>query len=90
MKKIRWGACILSLVLLLSACGQSAAPDSADKGKVSELVDSLTNKDTPDMSGIENNGGHYVRIGDRVYFRKYGPDALPTLAMLGDFVSEWG
>ncbi len=90
MKTVRWGACILSLVLLLSACGQSAAPDSVDKGKVSELVDSLANKDTPDTSDVENNGGHYVRVGNRVYFRKYGPDALPTLAMLGDFVSEWG
>ncbi|MBQ9616722.1 MAG: hypothetical protein IJR48_00020, partial [Oscillibacter sp.] len=59
-----------------------------------ELVDSLAQADTPDSvadtSDIENNGGHYVRIGDRVYFRKYGPDALDTLAMFGDFIYEWG
>lgn len=88
MKRIKWGACILSLVLLLSACGQSATPDSVGKGKVSELVDSLTNKDTPDMSDVENNGGNYVRVGNRVYFRKYGPDALYSPAMFGDFLPK--
>ena len=75
----------LAAVLLLSACAMSG---NADKGKVSELVDSLTQ--TPaDMSDVENNGGAYVRVGERVYFRKYGPDALDTLAMFGEFVNGW-
>ena len=75
----------LVAVLLLSACAMSG---NADKGKVSELVDSLTQ--TPaDMSDVENNGGAYVRVGERVYFRKYGPDALDTLAMFGEFVNGW-
>ena len=91
MKRIKWSACILSLVLLLAACGQSTAPANVDKGKVSELADSLTQKEQApaDMSDVENNGGEYVRVGERVYFRKYGTNALDTLATFGEFVHGW-
>ena len=80
----------MSLVLLLAACGQSTAPANVDKGKVSDLADSFTHNDAPaDMSDVENNGGEYVRVGERVYFRKYGTNALDTLATFGEFVHGW-
>ena len=35
---------------------------------------------------IENNGGYFVRCGDYIYFRVYGPDALPKTALWGEFM----
>jgi len=35
---------------------------------------------------IENNGGYFVRCGDYVYFRIYGPDALPDTALFAGFM----
>ncbi|MBR1470708.1 MAG: hypothetical protein IJ600_03595 [Lachnospiraceae bacterium] len=36
---------------------------------------------------VENNGGYFVRIGDKVYYRVYGERGLHRTALFGDFLS---
>ncbi len=38
---------------------------------------------------VENNGGNFVRIGQEIYFRKYGPHALDPSASSGNFTEYW-
>lgn len=87
-KKIRT-ACLLLVFLLLTSCGST---ESAEKsGAASDNAPSVEKSapataPTPgDLSDVENNGGHYVRVGGKVYFRKYGAKALENLAMFGEF-----
>ena len=59
---------ILSAILLFlfTASGTEAlAKDTEAGGKI-----------YTEAEDIENNGGNFVRAGSRVYFRKYGPEAL--------------
>ncbi|MDO5132979.1 MAG: hypothetical protein Q4D81_08350 [Eubacteriales bacterium] len=35
---------------------------------------------------IENNGGYFVRVGNKVYFRKYGQQAVENSALFGNFL----
>lgn len=84
--------CLLLSFLLLTACGSaetverngSAARDGAESvGKSAPAPAAF------DASDVENNGGAYVRVGGKVYFRKYGPDALDKLAIFGEFTESW-
>lgn len=36
---------------------------------------------------ISGNASHFVKIGDRVYFREYGPDAFENPVVWGDYLS---
>lgn len=38
---------------------------------------------------VENNGGRFVRVGDRVYFREYGSQALDKTVVFGEFTEHW-
>ena len=38
---------------------------------------------------VENNGRYFVRVDDRVYFRRYGADALPRGVIGGAFTEDW-
>ena len=65
-KKIRT-ACLLLVFLLLTSCGST---ESAEKsGAASDNAPSVEKSapataPTPgDLSDVENNGGHYVRVG---------------------------
>ena len=86
--------CLLLSLTLLTACGSAETvgkgADGAESGNAGSVEKSLNAAPAPvDTSDIENNGGNYVRVGGKVYFRKYGPAALETLAMFGEFAEEW-
>ena len=82
MKREVWLAALLALVMLLTSCGQGTA-DGVQKDAPAPQAVSL------DMDDIENNGGHFVRVGGRVYFRKYGSEAVEKTALFGSFFDAW-
>ncbi|MBQ9611488.1 MAG: hypothetical protein IJV14_02720 [Lachnospiraceae bacterium] len=60
------------------------------------LSDTGISSDEPTLFGeafldgeVENNGGYFVRIGDRVYFRMYGPESLDPITV-GTNVLSYG
>ena len=74
----------LALALLLTGCGQKApaeqsAPEPVPQSESAEII-------PPE---VENNGGYYVRVDDRVYFRRYGADAVAKGAVFGAFTAAW-
>ena len=46
-------------------------------------------EETPSQTAVENNGGQFLGLGDRVYFRRYSPGALDSPQLWGDFLSAW-
>ena len=42
----------------------------------------------PGRTGVENNGGACIRVGDRIYFRQYGKNALLRTALFGRFTDN--
>lgn len=100
-RKIRILCLFLSL-LLLTACGsaetvgKNGSMEGAGNNGNMEGVEKARSVPTGasavapvNASDVENNGGDYVRVGGKVYFRKYGPDALEKTAIFGEF-TEWG
>ena len=95
--------CALLLVLLLTACGNASPTEtSGNAGTVDKSGTETVSKSGMgireeaesvaaafDETDVENNGGAYVRVGGKVYFRKYGPDALDKLATFGEFTESW-
>ena len=74
----------LLLAVLLGACTQreTAQREAAQPVKEGPApVEARTD--------VENNGGSYVRVGERVFFRRYGQDALQSAAVFGEFTSPW-
>ena len=94
MKRKILGASLLLLVLLLTACGGAGNVEkggaAARNGADAEDAAVGEAQAAPfDASDVENNGGFYVRVGGKVYFRKYGADALGKLAIFGEFTEDW-
>ncbi|MBE7008355.1 MAG: hypothetical protein E7422_04310 [Ruminococcaceae bacterium] len=90
MRKANYLALLLTLVLALAACGQKApepkaTPDAAENAPVADAQQAQTEE----KDEVENNGGYYVRVNDKVYFRRYGADALGRVAVLGQFAEYW-
>ena len=96
--------CLLLSILLLTACGNAETVGKSVNGAESRNAGTVENAGNAsgsvekslnaapapvDTSDIENNGGNYVRVGGKVYFRKYGPAALDALAMFGEFTEDW-
>ena len=66
----------LLAALLLAGCGQKPAAEQPPQNGSAAAETELE---------AENNGGYYVRVGENVYFRRYGADALPENATFGAF-----
>ena len=94
MKRKLRTACLLLLLLFLTACGSAETVGKGAGGDAARTGAESVHKSAPapaafDASDVENNGGYYVRVGGKVYFRKYGPDALGKLAIFGEFAKGW-
>lgn len=88
MKK-RTGSFLLALALVLTlfGCAQKT-PAPAAATEPSPAAQTPAKTETPPE--VENNGGCYVRVDDKVYFRRYGKDALEKTALFGQFTDTWG
>lgn len=93
---------LLALLLLLSACGASGekkAPQESARTETAENTAGSAAENAPangaltdpiaQAARVENNGGYFVRLDGKVYFRKYGPDALEKMTLFGEFL-EYG
>ncbi|MBQ9643502.1 MAG: hypothetical protein IJV26_05615 [Lachnospiraceae bacterium] len=70
----------------------AAEAQTEDPGPESEI--------DPDLPGsfglafleneVENNGGFFMRVGSRIFFRKYGKDVLPESVLFGNFLNMAG
>ncbi len=67
---------LLLAALLLAGCAKKPAAEQPQAGPAATAE--------PEIEA-ENNGGYYVRVGENVYFRRYGTDALPENATFGVF-----
>ncbi|MBR5381946.1 MAG: hypothetical protein IK136_04930, partial [Oscillospiraceae bacterium] len=91
---------LLIALLLLSACasgGGTAAPAAQTPETPAAAPEASQTPESPAPSPepvsetpeIENSGGFFVRVGDEVYFRKYGPDALAKTALFARFTETY-
>ena len=67
-----------------------AAEDAGtDSPAVPKEADADTKSSASGTEGrdVENNGGNFVRVGHRVYFRNYANGGLPEIALFGDFLT---
>ena len=90
---LRKAALAVFLVLTLSGCGgaggaepgASAQPPEAGTGSDRAVETIAAAPETePERPEVENNGGFFVRVGDRVWFRYYGEDAMDELTVIKD------
>ena len=84
MKRMGWMLLLLA-ALLLAGCAQRTAPTEAPTEPPEETAAS-PDAEPPE---VENNGGYYVRVGDTIYFRRYGKDATVPTAVFGQFTATW-
>ena len=77
---------LLLVLLLLTGC---ASKEPTERGEAPPAETRSGGTVTAAVPEVENNGGYYVRVGDRVYFRRYGANALNQGAVYGEFTKEW-
>ncbi|MBO4914644.1 MAG: hypothetical protein J5449_05495, partial [Oscillospiraceae bacterium] len=80
-------------VLLFAGCAGKSAPPAAQQAEASPAFSASDAVEAPGGSSeaeVENNGGYYVRVGNRVFYRQYGADATPKTAVFGEFTLPWG
>lgn len=82
---------LLLVVLLLAGCANKAPAQTEPEKSVPEQAAPAAEPATEAAQPpeVENNGGHYVRVGDKIYFRRYGADALSRAATFGEFTEAW-
>ncbi len=85
--KKKWLILTLALTLLLAACGQKPKTAAPETPPAPISGGEQTQAET--KIEVENNGGYYVRVNDKIYFRRYGADALGATATFGEFAGEW-
>lgn len=82
-RMIRWAALLLT-ALLLVGCAKKQTETAAPEPENAEPP--VREAETVE---VENNGGDYVRLNDRIYFRRYGKDAPAKGAVYGEFLTDW-
>ena len=80
-------ACLSAAVLTAALWSALAAPALAVTVPKKEKAGEETFADAFRRGEIENNGGHFVRVGDRVYFRQYGKGTLDSPHVNGKFLN---
>lgn len=80
MKKI--GKWILAAVILVAVFGLGVRANTESYAAKNELQPS-------EETAVVNNGGEFVRVGSRVYFRKFLFDESSSLGMNGDYRASY-
>ncbi len=78
-----------ALVLALTLFGCAKNTQSVQQPEAQPAAPVVPAPAAPTEPEVENNGGYYVRVGDKVYFRRYGRDALEKTAVFGEFTGTW-
>ncbi len=78
------------LTILCAGCAQRSAVPAAAVPETPAVPAASAPETKAARTDVENNGGYYVRVGETVYFRRYGADALPETATFGEFAAVWG
>ena len=67
---------------------ESETQDSqqGDPGKDENAGQTGVTVSDEDVTKISNNGGFFVGVEDRVYYREYGPYSMSSVALYGDFL----
>ena len=81
----------LCLTLALTACGGTTAQSPTPSAEAPTVTETPAATPTPVSipKGVENNGRDYVRVDDRIYFRKYGPQAVSATTLFGIFTADY-
>ncbi|MBQ9459861.1 MAG: hypothetical protein IJU66_08025 [Oscillospiraceae bacterium] len=82
------------LAAMLCGCAQQekTAPDGSapqQQDSPAAAVETQPEAEPAAAVRVENNGGDYVCVDGKVYFRRYGADAQPNTAVSGDFTGLW-
>lgn len=77
---------LLLAALVLAGCAKKPATEPTTEPTVTPPVETTEPEKPPE---VENNGGSYVRVGDTVYFRRYGARETDKTALFGDFTDLW-
>lgn len=87
-KKTLHFAALMLAALLLFGCAQQKTESRSisDTGAQETPQESVQESAPPE---VENNGGYYVRLDDKIYFRRYGAEALSKVAVFGEFTLPW-
>jgi hypothetical protein len=64
----------------------AAGSETGTETEAGETETAAGKEAAADSADLENNGGYFVRRGDSIYFRIYGPDALPSTALWAEFM----
>ena len=87
-------ALLFSLVLLCFLGTPAARGAASDAGAADTSVHSSekntpeTGENEPSSEEIENNGGFFIRVGNKIYFRRYGHHTLESNALFGQFLEN--
>lgn len=97
-KRILNKAAALLLILVLLCCrGTPAAKGAALDAGAADTSMHSSEKNIPETGEkepskelsseeIENNGGFFIRVGNKIYFRRYGHHTLESSALFGQFL----
>lgn len=95
---------VLALLMTsVTGCGGCGKKDNAENDKTetalqdeSEDIDSQVPEEPeaeePDSSAddaVYNNGGHFVKVGTKVYYIKQAPSSLEQTALWGEYINEY-
>ena len=93
MKKHGYFALLLALMLALGAAGcAEKAPQEPEREEAPHSGGADVVPEAPAAAGrpaVEDNGGQFVRVDDKVWFRRYDEGVINESQLWGNFLDVW-
>jgi len=77
----------LSLVFLLSACTNQTPPQDPEQTTPPAMSSAVVNNVKEERPNVDNNGGFFVRVGEKIWFRQYADGAIDEPQLWGNFLN---